>query len=108
MNNADLQIAINREVRKQRIRRLDTMAWELTIPPSDYKALLVIFPALDDKDPQLRDQAWRFFIASDASKPYRVHDHRSKMRQSNGKEKETQGATLVDPVTQGCSGAADP
>ena len=91
MNNADLQIKINSEVRKNALRKLETMEWALTIPPADYQVLMLLLPELQSKDAQVRDQAWRAFIKSDLSEPYRVRRHRSKMVMNNGKTEKISG-----------------
>ena len=78
MNNSDLQLAINSEIRKTSVRKLQSMSWALCIPPADYKALMLVMPELHCDDAQTRDMAWRAFIASDLSRPYRVVDQTSK------------------------------
>lgn len=80
MNNADLQITINQEIKKHKLRKLQTMGWELSIPPADFKMIEMMIPALSSADAQERNAAWRDFIASELSEPYRVRRFRSKMR----------------------------
>ncbi len=80
MNNADMQITINQEIKKHQLRKLQTMGWELCIPPADYRMLEIMLPGLRAEDAQERNAAWREFIASDLSEPYRVRRFRSKMR----------------------------
>ena len=81
MNKADLQLKINAEIRKTKLRKLDTMQWALSIPPADYKALLLLKPELDAPDAEIRNLAWKAFIASDLSQPYRVREHKSRVRE---------------------------
>jgi len=52
----------------------------ISIPPADYKALLLLKPELDHLDAQARNLAWRSFIASDLSLPYRVREHKTKVK----------------------------
>ncbi len=85
INKSDLQLHINSEIRKAELRRLETMSWELAIPPADYKLLIELDPELVSDDKLVRLIAWKEFIASDLSIPYRVRDARSKMRMTSGK-----------------------
>jgi hypothetical protein len=80
LNNADLQITINQEIKKHELRKLQTMGWELCIPPADFQMIEMMIPALASKDAQERNEAWRDFINSELSEPYRVRRFRSKMR----------------------------
>lgn len=80
MNKSDLQLQINTEIRKAELRNLETMRWELAIPPADYKALVMAMPELASTDKLERLLAWKGFIAGDISIPYRVRDQRSKAR----------------------------
>jgi hypothetical protein len=54
------------------IRRSDVLRWELCIPFSDHAALIRYNPEFRSRDPIERTRAWLRFLASDASKPYRV------------------------------------
>ena len=85
MNKSDLQLTINSEIRKHKLRNLKSMQWALCIPPADYKALMIVLPELHCDDAMTRDKAWRAFIASDLSKPYRVLEQKSNLRMSDGK-----------------------
>jgi hypothetical protein len=44
----------------------------LNIPVYDRQVLHITHPELDSHDPEIRDRAWRAFIQSDESLPYRV------------------------------------
>ena len=64
------------EVRKnpQALRPLTFMGWELRIPLNDYWPLLQKFPDLHSSDAETKTKAWRSFMASSESDPYRVRD----------------------------------
>ena len=68
----------NAELRKnpEVLRDLDAMQWALQIPELDYHHLVKCNPALEDDDSATRTAAWKAFIASSESLPYRVRDQR--------------------------------
>ena len=80
MNHSDTVLKVNQEIRRTQLREMEAMQWSLPIPHADYKALLLLKPELDHYDAQARNLAWRSFIASDLSLPYRVRDHKSKVK----------------------------
>lgn len=49
--------------------------WALTIPNVDYSALVEKYPELQAPDNDVRQHAWRLFLASDESAPYRVREN---------------------------------
>lgn len=46
---------------------------ELSIPEFDYAVLIVRYPELNSKDGVEQTNAWKRFLASPESEPYRVH-----------------------------------
>lgn len=54
------------------VRKTDVLRWTLTIPQIDRMLLGIKYPELDSPDPQIKTRAWKRFIASEESKPYRV------------------------------------
>ena len=64
----------NQELRKNpdAIKKLQAMGWALSIPEADYYALRARNPDLASDCAQTRTAAWKKFIASDESLPYRV------------------------------------
>ena len=66
----------NAELRKNPgvLRKLDAMEWTLQIPEDDFGMLLKCNPALKHDDAEIRLAAWKAFIASPESMPYRVRD----------------------------------
>ena len=58
------------------IRKTDGIRWELSIPKADYAALIAANPALNSRDAKEKTASWHAFIASDASKIYRVRAYR--------------------------------
>jgi len=48
--------------------------WCLRIPELDLMLLKRKYPELDSKDGQIKTQAWKKFLSSSESKPYRVQD----------------------------------
>ena len=68
--NADLQ------KNPYALRKLTSMGWELNIPELHYHRLVKRFPALGSLDSKERTEAWRKFIGSSESDPYRVRSRR--------------------------------
>ena len=68
----------NAEIRKSpgALRKLDAMQWELQIPQLDFDKLIKCNPGLTDPDGPARARAWKAFIASAESIPYRVRDQK--------------------------------
>ena len=46
--------------------------WALSIPFEDFERLCLKYPELASKDPQTKSAAYKRFMRSDASKPYRM------------------------------------
>ena len=67
-------LAANQLARSLDKRRTDGYRWALRIPEDDYAVLVKLMPELVAPDREIRDKAWRAFIVSDASRPYRVWD----------------------------------
>lgn len=57
-----------------RIRRLKWAKPQLQIPELDLYRLKHLYPELDSPDAEIRLKAWKRFMASSESKPYRVYD----------------------------------
>lgn len=72
----DLILQRNQELRKNpdAIRKLESMGWELSIPEADYYNLRKKYPDLASPDGMVRTLAWKSFLASAESVPYRVRD----------------------------------
>jgi hypothetical protein len=70
----DLILQRNAELRKQpgALRDLSFGRLALTIPLEDLDALRAKYPDLASRDAGIRSAAWKRFIASAESKPYRV------------------------------------
>ena len=66
----------NAEIRKnpEALRKLDAMEWTLSIPEDDFGMLVKCNPALNHDDAATRTAAWKAFINSPVSIPYRVRD----------------------------------
>ena len=66
----------NAEIRKNpgALRTLDSMQWALQIPTVDYDKLIKCNPLLSHPDADIRNKAWKTFISSDESLPYRVRE----------------------------------
>jgi hypothetical protein len=47
--------------------------WQLSIPELDLMLLKRKYPELNSKDNDMKTRAWKRFLASSESKPYRVH-----------------------------------
>ena len=64
----------NAELRKNpgALRKLEAMEWALQIPTLNYHALVKANPLLTHTDAHIRTAAWKAFIASPASEPFRV------------------------------------
>ena len=64
----------NTEIRRNpgALRKLDAMQWALQIPTDDYDKLLGCNPDLTHADAAIRTGAWKAFINSPESLPYRV------------------------------------
>ena len=60
------------------LRKLEAMQWALSIPVDEYPILLKLRPDLAHPDNYTRQLAWKLYIASDASIPYRVREHRGR------------------------------
>lgn len=54
------------------VRKQDVMRWELSIPLIDRELLGIKYPDLNSPDGKIRSAAWKRFIASEESRPYRV------------------------------------
>jgi len=52
---------------------MQSMGWELSIPLVDYYALRTKYPDLKSTDPLTRTLAWKKFLGSAESLPYKVH-----------------------------------
>jgi len=65
----------NAELRKNpgALRPMQSMGWELSIPLVDYYALRTKYPDLKSTDPLTRTLAWKKFLGSAESLPYKVH-----------------------------------
>jgi hypothetical protein len=64
-----------RDIRNNRLtRRLDWARPVLCIPELDLMQLRAKYPELNSRDPLERTLAWKRFIASSESQPYRVND----------------------------------
>ena len=62
-----------REMREQKmVRRTDVLRWALSIPRVDRYLLGVKYPDLNSRDAETRTRAWKKFMASSESRPYRV------------------------------------
>lgn len=72
--SAGLILARNQELRKnpEAIRPLQSMGWALSIPEADYYNLRRLNPDLAAPCALTRTVAWKKFIASPESLPYRV------------------------------------
>jgi len=68
----------NAEIRKnpEALRKLEAMQWSLQIPQLDYDKLIKCNPGLTDPDGPTRAKAWKAYIASPESLPYRVRDQK--------------------------------
>ena len=71
----------NAEIRKNEgaLRKLQAMEWALQIPTLDYYNLTKANPELVSPDAEIRNKAWRKFIESDISLPYRVREQKSRI-----------------------------
>lgn len=67
-------LAANQLARSLEKRRTDGMRWALQIPADDYADLVLRNPELIAADREIKDRAWRKFIASPESLPYRIWD----------------------------------
>lgn len=54
------------------IRKLDWGRPALTIPLEDLMHLKLKFPDLNSRDAEIRTRAWKKFLASGESRPYRI------------------------------------
>jgi hypothetical protein len=54
------------------VKKSDGVRWSLSIPYDDWAALGRLNPALRSKDPVEKTKAWKAFINSPESIPYRV------------------------------------
>ena len=75
----------NRELRKNpaALHSLDSMGLELTIPELHYWRLVKKYPELGAPDAATKTRAWRRFMGSSESDPYRVKDRRRARGVSN-------------------------
>lgn len=64
----------NRQLRREGLKDLSFGRWALSIPPIDYKKLVKANPALNAPDAVERTLAWKRFMASPESIPYRVNE----------------------------------
>ncbi len=71
----DTILQFNAELQKQpeALRKLTSMGWELNIPELHYHRLVKKYPALGSVDSKERTEAWRKFLGTSESDPYRVH-----------------------------------
>ena len=60
--------------RDKPLRDLSFGRWGLQIPENEYNRLLLKKPELSCWDKDIRTKAWKRFMASSESKPYRVHE----------------------------------
>jgi hypothetical protein len=56
------------------LRNPDGMRWALQIPDDDLDLLVRANPDLASNDRQIHHEAWKRFMASDVSIPYRVYE----------------------------------
>ena len=64
----------NRQLRREGLKDLSFGRWALSIPEIDYKKLVKANPALKSLDTVERTLAWKRFMASPESVPYRVNE----------------------------------
>ena len=64
----------NRQLRREGLNDLSFGRWALSIPEIDYKKLVLANPALKSQDAVERTLAWKSFMASPESVPYRVNE----------------------------------
>ena len=78
----DTILDFNAELQKNpgALRDLTSMGWELNIPELHYHRLVKAHPDLGCPDSSIRTAAWRKFIGSSESDPYRVRSRRRKPR----------------------------
>ena len=73
MNQAQEILATVGAYRNQgMIRRSDVLRWELSVPFADHARLVAANPDLKSRDAATRTAAWKAFLASPESAPYRV------------------------------------
>ncbi len=70
----DQVLETNRQLRREGLKDLSFGRWALSIPEIDYKALTRRNPALKSQDAVERTLAWKAFMASPDSIPYRVNE----------------------------------
>lgn len=64
----------NKQLRREGLKDLSFGRWALSIPEIDYKKLVLANPALRSQDQVERTLAWKSFMASPESVPYRVNE----------------------------------
>ena len=74
-------LAENAEIRKNKpaLRKMQAMEWSLQIPTLDYYNIIKANPDLTCADAEIRNKAWRKYIVSDESLPYRVREQTSRL-----------------------------
>jgi len=72
--SAHIEHMKRRQLEPEHTRKLEWGKFALSIPPNDYHKLLATIPELKCWDKDIRTKAWKKFIASDASRPYRVYE----------------------------------
>ena len=72
--SAHLEHNKRRQLEPESVRKLDWGKLGLSIPPNDYQRLLHQKPELKCWDKDIRTKAWKKFMASSESKPYRVQE----------------------------------
>jgi hypothetical protein len=70
----------NKALRNADRRKEDGLRWALSIPTDDYDVLVKLNPDLGSVDRQIKNQAWRKFLASPESIPYRVYEPKGRGR----------------------------
>ena len=64
-----------RRLEPESMRDMDWGQMALNIPEAHYQVLMSRYPDLKSWDSEIRAKAWDKFIASDASRPYRVREN---------------------------------
>jgi len=64
----------NRALRNEGVKDMSFMRWALSIPEVDFMNLVRKYPDLQSRDANSKTRAWRRFISSAESVPYRMHD----------------------------------
>ena len=67
-------LELNKELRKTTLSDGPVGRWALSMNDIDRRALARLFPDINSPDAELRTKAWKRFMASPLSEPYKVRD----------------------------------